>query len=229
MSKRKGYGQYCPVAKAAEIVAERWTPLILRDLLAGTTRFNDLRRGVPLMSPSLLSRRLKELEFAGVVERRGGGDGKSAEYHLTDAGEELRPVIEQLGWWGRRWVQSDIGPEDADPGLLMWDVQHNMDREALPEGRTVVEFQFRNVPRGKQFWWLLAHEGDVDICPQHPGFDVDLTVEADVRTLVGVWMGLDSIRNALQSGEVTLTGSRDMVRCFPKWFAGSVFAYPPKE
>ncbi len=226
MARKKGYGQFCPVAKAAEIVAERWTPLVLRELLAGTRRFNDLRRGVPLMSPSLLSRRLKELQLEGLVERRRNTDGKTWEYHLTEAGEALRPIIEGLGWWGRKWAQSNIGPEDMDPGLLMWDVSRCVRRDALPDRRTVVEFEIGDVPRNQRYWWLLVDGEDVDVCPKHPGDEVALTVAADVGTIVRVWLGEIPLRDAIRSGQIELSGSRQMVQAFPAWFTLSSFAHP---
>ena len=145
-ARMKGYGQFCPVAKAAEIVAERWTPLVLRELLCGSRRFNDLHRGVPLMSRTLLAGRLERLEDAGIVRSATRARGRGREYHLTAAGEELRPLIECLGEWGQRWARAQVGRGDLDPGLLMWDIHRRVNLEALPPERVVVRFDFRGVP-----------------------------------------------------------------------------------
>jgi DNA-binding HxlR family transcriptional regulator len=142
-----GYRQFCPVAKAAEIVAERWTPLVLRELLCGSRRFADLHRGVPLMSRALLTQRLRQLEDAGIVQSTPKARGRGREYALTQAGRELRPVIEQLGEWGQRWARSQLGREDLDPGLLIWDIHRRVNLDRLPERRVVVRFDFGGVPR----------------------------------------------------------------------------------
>ena len=170
----KGYGQFCPVSKAAEILNERWTILIVRELLCGSRRFNDLRRGVPLMSPSLLSHRLKELQEHGVIERRCLGSTRGGEYCLTPAGEELRPIVMFFGEWGQRWVRSQIREDDLDAGLLMWDMRRTIDAAAFPPERTAVEFEFFDAPKAERLWWLVVHEGEVELCFDDPGFPVDL-------------------------------------------------------
>src|SRR5688572_17153496 len=154
----KSYGQFCPLAKAAEVFAERWTPLVLRELFCGSVHFNDLRRGVPLMSPSLLSRRLKELETAGIVSC-SRGTGRSSEYHLTEAGRALWPVVEQLGVWGKRWTRAHIEKHELDAGLLMWDVRRNVNLELFCERRTVLKFEFKGTSSGKRLWWLVVEDG----------------------------------------------------------------------
>lgn len=225
----RGYGQFCPVAKACEVVAERWTPLVLRELFCGSSRFNDLHRGVPLMSRSLLTRRLRELEDAGVIERRPGRQG-SSEYRLTAAGEELRPVVEQLGTWGQRWAPPGPAPDDLDASLLMWDLHRRLEVGRLPARRVVVLFEFRNVPRGqaaRRLWWLVADRGDVDLCIKDPGFTVDLEVHADLAGFTRVWMGRLSFAEALRVGLVRLEGPRDLARSFPGWLGLSVFASVP--
>jgi len=227
MGIKRGYGQFCPVAKAAEIVAERWTPLVLRELLAGSRRFNDLRRGVPLMSQSVLAHRLRELEWAGIVERRSDGSGGPSEYWLTPAGEELRPVIEQLGTWGYRWAQSELDAEDLDAGLLMWDVQRNIRLDQLPPRRVVVEFRFHDAGRGKSLWWLVLEPHAVDLCLKPPGFEVDLTVECDVRTLTLVWLGDVPIGEALRNRALRLEGPRPLRESFPRWLALTPYAATP--
>lgn len=227
MGIKRGYGQFCPVAKAAEIVAERWTPLVLRELLAGSRRFNDLRRGVPLMSQSVLAHRLRELEWAGIVERRSDGSGGPSEYWLTPAGEELRPVIEQMGTWGYRWAQSELKAEDLDAGLLMWDVQRNIRPDQLPPRRVVVQFRFLDAGRGKSLWWLVLEPEAVDLCLKPPGHPVDLTVECNVRTLTLVWLGDLTMDEAQRSHSLRLDGPRSMREGFPRWLALTPYAATP--
>lgn len=218
------YGQFCPVAKAAEVVAERWTPLIIREMLCGSYRFNDLRRGVPQMSPTLLSQRLKTLERAGIVQRRRPTQGRGWEYHLTEAGEELRPVVMGLGNWGARWVRSDLSAEDLDSGLLMWDMRRRLRPETLPEERVVVHFDFPEEPAAKRNYWLILDRPEVDLCLQFPGYDDDLKVTADLAALTAVWMGDRTFDSVLPSGEITLDGPTELRRGFPSWLARSVFA-----
>lgn len=227
MTRKKGYGQFCPVAKAAEVLAERWTPLVVRELLCGSERFNDLRRGVPLMSASLLSQRLKELEWAGIVERRQAPGGRGPTYHLTEAGEALRPIIEALGSWGHRFVRSNFEHQDLDPGLLLWDIRRRVQAGHLPPGRIVISFEFPDQPANKRRWWLLKEHEALDICVQDPGFDVDLTVSSDLQTLTRVWLGDIDIAAALHSGALQLEGSTSLRLSFPDWIGLSLFAHVP--
>ena len=226
-----GYGQFCPVAKAAEIVAERWTPLLLREFLCGSQRFADLHRGVPLMSRALLAQRLRQLEDAGIVRSAPKPRGRGREYSLTAAGQELRPVIERFGEWGQRWARNQLGREDLDPGLLMWDIHRRINVERLPERRVVVRFDFRGVPRASRrptTWWLLLQRPDVDLCLKDPGFDVDLVVHADVTALTRVWMGDVRLGDAMRQQLIRLDGLRVFVRAFPTWLALSSFAGVPR-
>jgi DNA-binding HxlR family transcriptional regulator len=218
----KGYRQFCPVAKAAEILTERWTPLIVRELLCGSRRFNDLRRGVPLMSPALLSKRLKSLESAGIIERRSPGG--SSEYQLTPAGEELRPIVETLGVWGQRWARRELTREDLDAGLLMWDVHRGLAADRLPQGRTVIHFELTDAPRAKRRWWLVANDGDVELCLSDPGHDVDLYVITDVKTMTQVWMGDIKVDRAVANELIELHGSPQLARRIGSWLGRSFFA-----
>lgn len=224
MARRKGYGQFCPVAKAAEIVAERWTPLIVRELLCGSHRFNDLRRGLPLMSPTLLSQRLKELEWAGIVERRDSGSERGVEYHLTEAGQALRPVIELMGDWGQQFARSHMGRDDLDPGLLMWDMRRRLNVDTFPTERAVIHFEFSRVPSSKRDWWLVVDQGEVDLCLKDPGFDVDLYVATDIETMARVWLGKIDVRSAVHSGALELEGSAPLRRSIHRWLGLSLFA-----
>lgn len=219
----KGYGQFCPVAKACELLCERWTMILVRELVAGSRRFNDLRRGVPLMSPTLLSRRLKDLTKAGVVRRVREPDGSRA-YELTPAGLELRPMIELMGQWGHRWVDSDFADEDLDVGLLMWDMRRGVDASRFPSRRVVVQFEFFDARLGLRHWWLVCDQGEVDLCRDDPGHDVDLLVRATVRSLTSVWMRRRSFGDAQRSGELKVLGDPRLGRNLPAWLAGSPLA-----
>ncbi|MCG8356798.1 MAG: helix-turn-helix transcriptional regulator [Kiloniellales bacterium] len=226
MALHKGYGQFCPVARTAEILGERWTPLVVRELLAGSVRFNDLQRGVPRMSSALLAKRLKSLEEAGVIERRGGARGGGTEYHLTKAGRELFPIVENMGLWAQRWLRHDlVADENLDPDLLMWDIRRNaVAGRREDKRRLVVRFTFEGVPRSRRFYWLVFERGEVDLCIKDPGFDVDLEVQASIKALTEVWLGHRTLDEALKAGEVRLEGTQHDVGAFRAWFALSTFA-----
>jgi DNA-binding HxlR family transcriptional regulator len=221
----KGYSQFCPVAKGAEIFNERWTPLILREMMCGSRRFNDLRRGNPMMSPSLLSQRLKFLEQAGVVEKKTGKDD-SVEYALTESGRDLGEVVTRLGLWGLKWARSRLTEDDYDPQLLMWNVRRRIDTSGFPPGRVVLSFMFRDMPSNRRAYWLVVDNGDVDLCIKFPGFDVDLAFITTSKTMADIWMGYTTIRNETRNGNLTLEGSRDLKRNIDDWFTCSVFSDP---
>lgn len=226
----KSYRQFCPVAKAAEILAERWTLLVVRELLCGSQHFNDLRRGVPLMSPSLLSQRLRFLEDQGVVARRRPSAGAGSEYHLTRAGRELQPVIEGLGAWGKRWVRREATQsDDLDPGLLMWDIHRRLHVDRFPERRTVMRFELTDVPAKRRFYWLVIDGGKVDICLRDPGFDIALYIAVDLPTLTGIWLGDIALDHAIRTRALTLHGARSLRRQFQTWFKLSLFAGVTRE
>ena len=221
------YGQFCPVAKAAEVLAERWTPLVLRELVCGSHCFSHLHRGVPLMSRSLLAQRLAQLEDAGVIRSVAKTRGRGREYFLTPAGEELRPLIEGLGRWGQRWARSRLGADDLDAGLLMWDIRRRMNTDRLPDRRVVVRFEFRAVTktiRGPATFWLILEPREVDLCLRDPGFEADLVVDADLAALTRAWLGDVRLTDAIRSGLVRVEGSSALVRAFPGWLALSGFA-----
>ncbi len=225
MAREKGYGQFCPVARAAEILTERWVPLLVRELLCGSIRFNDLQRGVPRMSSSLLSRRLRELEYAGIVAIRPAATGRGSEYRLTDAGRELFPVIESMGAWAQRWVRDDLVVSDnLDPDLLMWDIRRNVSIGDMPiETRFVVRFEFAGVKSNQCRYWLMFERGEVDLCAKDPGFEVELYVSCHVRVLTEIWLGHITIADALRAERLTLDGGARDCRAFRDWFSGSVF------
>jgi DNA-binding HxlR family transcriptional regulator len=225
MKKTNGYGQFCPVSKAAEVLAVKWTPVIIRELLCGSYRFNDLKKGVPLMSPSLLSTRLQELEWAGIIRREAARKGKGSEYYLTEAGEALRPIIEMQGTWAQSWLEQDLQDKDLDPSLLMWDMHRNIDFDYIPEDRRfVVQFEFSGVPIKQRRWWLLMDNKTVDVCLKDPGYEIDVFVSSSIRTMAEIWMGKRKINEALGDGDLLLDGERDICREFPKALKLSLFA-----
>jgi DNA-binding HxlR family transcriptional regulator len=218
----RGYGQFCPLAKASEVLGERWTLLIIREIAVGSESFSDVRKGVPLMSPSLLSSRLKTLEDAGVIQRRVLNG--NVRYRLTKAGEELTPILIQLGIWGHRWVRSDLSPSDLDPSLLIWDMHRNMNTDFFTEPRTVLKVEFTDIVTSKRYWWLVIRDGEVDVCLKDPGYDVDLTIAADVQTLTAVWMGDTSILKALRANMVDVKGASHLRKNIAVWLGASRFA-----
>jgi DNA-binding HxlR family transcriptional regulator len=219
----KGYGQFCPVAKAAEIVAERWTPLVLRELMTGSRRFSELRRGLSQMSPSLLSKRLKELEAYGIIEKSKIEGQRAWEYELTHSGRQLQPIIEMMGAWGHRWARSHIGPQDLDAGLLMWDVRKRITRDGLPEGEHVIHFELLDAPAEHRRWWLVMGE-EIDLCLRNPGQEVDLEIVSNLETMVNVWLGYTDVNHALGSKSLQCSGQRQLIRAFPRWFRSPYLA-----
>ena len=219
------YGQFCPVAKAMEVLDERWTMLIVRELLYGSTHFNELRRGVPKMSPALLSKRLRSLERAGVIDRREVG-GRST-YTLSASGRELSGIVEALGAWGVRWV-GDLGEEDLDPHLLMWDMRRKIPVREWPRARTVLALRFQDIPARVSRWWVVVGDGDVDICDVDPGYEVAASVATSLRDLVAIWRGDQSWGVALRSGKVEIDAPAPVRRAVPRWLGQSESALIPR-
>jgi DNA-binding HxlR family transcriptional regulator len=222
MTERGGYSQFCPVAMASEVLCTRWTLLLLREFLCGSTRFNDLQRGVPKMSPSLLSKRLKELQEAGVIEAVTTPQGQ--DYRLTDAGQELRGFVMAAGVWGHKWIESRISLKNLDPSLLMWDMRRHLDPQPLPKERCTIQFLYPELPPRSQSWWLVVDRGKVDLCRIDPGFDVNLLVEGTLRSMTAVWMGLTDIRREVAAGHLTLDGDPAVARAMQQWLGLSPFA-----
>ena len=228
MEERGGYGQFCPVAMASEILCTRWTMLVLRELLVGTTRFNDLWRGVPRMSPALLSKRLKELEKAGVVVARPNTRGVM-EYRLSEAGQELGPIIISMGCWGQRWIDSEITLRNLDPSLLMWDIRRNLDPTPMPERRCTIQFQYSDLPESRRNWWLVIEDGKVDLCYYDPGHEIDLLVRGPLRSMTAVWMGLTSLPREVDEGNLEIDGEPSLACSMQKWLGASTFAKEPRR
>ena len=228
MKQLAGYGQFCPVAMAAEVLCTRWTMLVLREMYAGSTRFNELRRGVPLMSPTLLSKRLKDLETFGVIERAETADPGVFEYRLTAAGRDLQSIVMGLGVWGQRWVETQSSLKNLDPSLLMWDMRRNINPTPMPHKRSVIQFLYPPLA-GKQRYWLVIDRGAVDLCLIDPGFEVNLYVVADLRAMTAIWMGLTTVRAEVQAGRLKLTGDPGLKRSMQNWLGRSPFAKERKR
>lgn len=216
---------------AAEVLCTRWTMVLLRELVAGSTRFNDLRRGVPRMSPALLSKRLKDLEAAGIVERvKSPSDRSAHEYHLTKAGMDLRSVVESIGVWGQRWVDAEVSLDNLDPSLLMWDMRRNLNTTPLPNRRSVIEFLYTDLSAAQKRWWLIVEPtGDVDLCSVDPGYDVDLLVTTKLRPMTSIWMGLSTVKSEQRNKAMALDGDRALAKNMQTWLGLSPFAVERKR
>jgi DNA-binding HxlR family transcriptional regulator len=224
------YRQFCPVAMAAEVLCTRWTVVLLRELIAGSTRFNDLRRGVPRMSPALLSQRLKELEAAGIVAREAtASDPGIFEYRLTSAGLELGPIVDAFGMWGQRRIKADLSLKNLDVQLLMWDMRRNLNTTPMPRRRNVIQFIYPELPIALRSWWLIVDPNEgVDLCSVDPGFDIDLYVSVDLRTMTAIWMGLDTVRAAVGGRRMMVTGDQRIASAMQTWLGLSPFAKEKK-
>lgn len=223
----KKYGQFCPVAKSAEIMGDPWSLLIVRELLLGSSRFNTLRKGLPRISPTVLNTRLKELEGHGVLIKRRLNGQRGHEYRLTAAGRELSTVIEAFAVWGMRWARDEMAADDLDVCFLMFDIQRRINTAALPDGETVVSITFTDLDSFGR-WWLVCQGAEVDLCYADPGKDVDCYVTGASRDLIGVWMGDLPLPKALQSEAIQVIGEPHITRAFARWFTLSVFAKTPR-
>ena len=217
----RSYAQYCPIAKGSEILGDRWTLLIVREMLGGASGFNELQRGLPGISRSVLTDRMRSLERAEIVARRTGPRGRTLGYQLTAAGRDLEPVVQAIGEWGATWSFTDPRPEELDPDLLIVWMARHVHREELPPGRTVIKFDFRSPAKR---YWMVLEPSEVSVCLQHPGFDVDLVVGADTATLYRVYLGRAELGSAVRARKLTLRGAPALQRGFARWFAWSAFA-----
>lgn len=215
----KTYGQFCSIAKALEVIGERWSPLILRELMCGSSRYSEIQRGIPRISPTLLSKRLNDLERAGVILRDSDGA-----YGLTPSGRELRPLIEQLGVWGQRWVRGQLKAEDYDPDPVMWDMRRRIDLALFPAAQTCLQFDIANPPDQTRHYWLIGDRAGLELCVTDPGYPVDLYVTTDARTLALVWNGDLPLRPMINAGRIELHGPSALVRAFPKFLQLNMFA-----
>lgn len=218
----KTYGQFCPLAQATQLLCERWTLLIIREFIAGGTRFSDIQKGVPLMSPTLLSQRLKQLVQSGVLERKGKRGNYS--YHLSPSGIELKPVIELLGAWGHRWARSNLNQDDLDAGLLMWDMRRSVDPSVFPSHRVVVQFEYPDAPQGSRDWWLVSENNEIDLCLNDNGYDVDVLIKCSLKTMTRVWTCQQEFRNAVNKGEIKVMGDPKLTSNLQEWLRSSLLS-----
>ncbi len=225
---RRGYGQYCPLALAVEMLGERWTLLIVSRLLDGCSQFNDIHRGVPRISPSLLSARLDQLVRGGLVERVAAKARSPARYALTAAGRGLEPIVEQLAVWGQHWAR-DMVDDDLDPAFLLWSMHQRLDTTRMPPGRTVIEFEFDGAPPDFRGFWLVSEDGDVDMCLKDPGFRIDLKVVANLRRFIEAWRGFRDLTTEIRAGHVQIAGARHLARQLPDWLMLSSLADHPRK
>lgn len=225
---KRGYGQYCPLALATELLCERWTLLVVSRLVDGCTQFNQIHRGVPRISPSLLSKRLDQLIDAGLAVHRPATKSKPPRYALTQAGRELEPIIDQLAIWGQRWAR-DMTNDDLDPAFLLWSMHSRLDTARMPSGRTVIEFEFSGAPSDCRRFWLVNDDGVVDMCLRNPGFDVDLKVMSDLRQFVEAWRGFRDLKVEIRAGRIRLQGPGRLARQFPDWLRLSGLAPFPRK
>jgi DNA-binding HxlR family transcriptional regulator/putative sterol carrier protein len=216
------YAQYCPVALASSVIAERWTPLIVRELVLGARRFNEIDRGLPGISRSLLKQRLDHLERKGVVVRVELTHGRGHEYQLTPAGRDLEGVIMAVGEWAVKWMFSEPEPRDVDPVTLTWWMSRRVVMDAVPEQRTVVEFDYTGDDPTRI--WMVMERGDTSVCTDPPGFDVDVVVTTQPVELMRIFSGIIGYREALLGGTIAVAGPRRLTTALPHWFAWSPFA-----
>ena len=218
-----GYGQYCPLALATELLCRRWTVLVVSRLLDGCTTFSEIHRGVPRISPALLSTRLDELEHAGILERRERKANGRSRYELTEAGRDLNDIIDLMAVWGQRWAR-DMEMDDLDPGFLAWSMHLRLNVDAMPPGRTVMQFDFTGTPADCRRFWLVTTDSKVDMCLKDPGYEPDLLIASDLRTFVEAWRGFRSLRNEIRRGRIRLTGRPELKKAFPDWLLLSALA-----
>lgn len=219
----KGYGQYCPLALTAELLCQRWSILVVSRLIDGCTSFNDIRRGLPQISPSLLSKRLSELVDAGVAIHTPAANGRRGEYGLTEAGKELAPIVDRMAIWGQHWAR-DMDYDDLDPAFLVWSMHLRCDRLKMPPGQTVIEFAFDNSPTKYTRFWLVCREDEVEMCLKDPGLEVDVAVNADLSTFVEAWRGFRDLEAEIRRGKVQVHGPRELVAAIPDFLLGSSLA-----
>ncbi|GJM09341.1 MAG: HxlR family transcriptional regulator [Lysobacteraceae bacterium] len=225
------FGQFCPIALASEVLAQKWMLLVIRELNAGATRFNDIRRGVPRISPTLLKQRLTQLEAAGILFTRSLQGSRGVEYVLTESGLELKSVLGAVGQWGQRWAR-DISADDLDPGWLVWAMHRRLDQSLMPDDPVTLALEFVDGPAKQRFFWLVCSNKAVEVCVKPPGFETDLWIKTRVITLAEVWRGIRPIQPEIAAGRIDMRGSSDLQRQFPTWLMYSLFAgveRPPRS
>jgi len=229
VSMTRGYGQYCPLALASELLCQRWTILVLSRVVDGCHRYSEIHRGVPQISPSLLTKRLVELEEAGLIQKVAvGGEKPTHEYRLTAAGRDAIAIIDQMAIWGQQWAR-DMTEQDLDPAFLVWSMHLRMNTDAMPPGRTVLEFDFSGAPKDCSRFWIVCTDGSVEMCLKDPGLDVDVAVASDLLRFVEAWRGFRDLRGEIRAGRIRVHGSRDLASQLPEWLMLSGLATFPRQ
>lgn len=218
------YGQFCPVAKAAEVLGERWTILIIRELLLGSTRFSDLQRGLAQISPTLLTKRLQQLQDCGLVVRKSTPKQRRTEYFLAPAGQELEPFILQLGQWGMKWARGQMTDDELDVELLMQEFRRRIDQTQLPGGRAVIHFVFPGLAKFDHWWIVFDGSGASELCTANPHRPVDVQLRSDLRTMTEIWAGDTAVRAARKDGRLQLSGDPFLIRTLSTWLRTGLFA-----
>ena len=222
------YGQYCPVALASEILGERWTILIILALCDGCSRFNRLQRALPRISASTLAQRLRSLEESRIISKKESVDGGTFDYQLTDSGEELVPIVMDIGHWGQRWAR-DLEVEDLDPRHLIWSVHLRLNLDAMPSGRTTIQFEFTDVRQIDRFYWIVVNERKVDVCLKHPGHEPDVCVASEIHRFIDAWRGFRSLEQEVKSGRIKVSGRPEMRKAFTGWLLLSAVAHVSRQ
>ncbi len=210
------YGQFCPVSKATEILGEKWTLLIIRELLLGATRFNQIQRGMSKISPTILNKRLNTLREQGLIVQKRIPEQRGYEYQLTEAGRELYPIVLKTAEWGMRWARGQMTDKELDVQLLMSDIQRRINPDKLPGGQTVLRFLFTDLQDYKE-WWIKIQNKEVDLCTENPGNDVDVYMTCDLRTMTEVWMGDLSLQQAQAHDRLKIVGSSVYLKNIQSW------------
>jgi DNA-binding HxlR family transcriptional regulator len=222
------YGQYCPIALASEVLGERWTILIIFALCDGSSRFNRLQRALPRISASTLTQRLRSLEESGVISKQVRAGGGAVEYQLTDAGDDLIPIVRKIGQWGQRWAR-DLEVEDLDPRHLIWSVHLRMNLDEMPSGRTTIQFEFTDLRNIERFYWIVVNERKVDVCLKHPGHEPDICVASELQHFIDAWRGFRSLEHEVKSGRIKVTGLPEMRNAFTGWLLLSAVAHVDRQ
>ena len=218
------YCQFCPVAKAAEILCEKWVILVLRELMMGSTRFGQLRKGLPRISPSILSRRLKNLEEQGVIIRTKKEDNAGYEYHLSESGEELRPIVLGFGTWGHRWAKNKIVKEDLDAGFLLWDMRRRLNVEYFGDEHVVMHIEFTDQDKHDRYWWMVIENGEIDLCFEDTGHEPDIIIMTTLPVMTQVWLGYENLDAMIEKRKLKMLGSKKHLKNISKWIGRSTFA-----
>ena len=218
------YCQFCPVAKAAEILCEKWVILVLRELMMGSTRFNDFRRGLPRISPTILSRRLKTLQQQGIVERKSAISSRNYEYHLTESGEALRPIILGFGTWGHRWAKNKITSEDLDAGFLLWDMRRRLNTKFFKNNRVVIYIEFTDQKKVDRHWWMIIDQHEIDLCFEDTGHEPDIVISTTLAIMTKIWLGYRNVHSAIEQQELKILGASNYIKNITKWLGRSTFA-----